>query len=330
VQQLTAGTALQVSPAAAAGGRLAFASRSVSTHIWSAPVEAASGAQAGPMKPLTEGNTSDMLPSLSRDGRRLVFRRSRAGGFDLWYRDLTEGRARPLTSGANVTGPMALSPDGREVAYIVLEDGRPSLYVADVRVGAPRKICDGCLSPNSTLSWHSDGKKLIYASPGTESWIMHELDTGTTSVLLRTAQTPGADLRLSPDNRWAVFHTIIDTVRRQLFVAPIRTGAVAEPSEWIPITDGTAMDRVASWSGDGSLLYFQSDRDGSRCIWAQRLEPATKRPHGTAWALIHLHSARNSLMNLSITTPLAVGGNALVFSLGEITGDVWMMDPRVD
>jgi hypothetical protein len=77
-------------------------------------------------------------------------------------------------------------------------------------------------------------------------------------------------------------------------------------------------------------LYFQSDRDGSRCIWAQRLEPATKRPQGAAWALIHLHSARNSLMNLSITTPLAVGGNALVFSLGEITGDVWMMDPRVD
>ena len=330
LRQLTAGTTLQVSPAAATRGRLAFASPSVSTHLWSAPVETRAGGQAGPMQPLTEGDTSDMLPALSRDGNHVVFRRSRAGGFDLWHKDLAQGRAKPLTSGANVTGPMALSPDGREVAYIALEEGKPSLYIVDMRAPAPRRICEGCLSPNSTLSWHSGGRKLIYASPETESWILRDLDTGATSVVLRTSGAPGADLRLSPDNRWAVFHTIIDTVRRQIFVVPIRTGAVAERPEWIPITDGTAMDRVASWSGDGSLLYFQSDRDGSRCIWGQRLDPATKRPSGAAWPLIHFHSARNSLMLLSSPTPLAAAGNRLVFSLAEITGDVWMMDPSKD
>lgn len=32
------------------------------------------------------------------------------------------------------------------------------------------------------------------------------------------------------------------------------------------------------WSPDASLLYFWSDRDGSACLWAQRLDSITKRP----------------------------------------------------
>jgi hypothetical protein len=138
---------------------------------------------------------------------------------------------------------------------------------------------------------------------------------------------PAADLRVSPDGHWGVFHTIIDGVRRQIFVTPLREEQATGPSEWIPITSGAAMDRMASWSPDGHLLYFQSDRDGFRCVWVQALD-AARRPTGAAWPLLHFHTARRSLTNLSTTTPLAVARQRLALSVAEIRGDVWMMEPR--
>ena len=79
------------------------------------------------------------------------------------------------------------------------------------------------------------------------------------------------------------------------------------------------------WSPDGTLLYFSSDRDGFRCIWAQRLDRDTKRPVGSAFAMYHFHSARRSLMNADILKwELAVAPDKLVFHLGEITSNIWM------
>jgi hypothetical protein len=52
------------------------------------------------------------------------------------------------------------------------------------------------------------------------------------------------------------------------------------------------------WSPNGNLLYFVSERDGFRCIWAQRLDPGSKRPVGALFAVYHSHSPQRSLMNL--------------------------------
>lgn len=326
-EQLTSGTTLEVSPAAALGGRIAFGSRLASTHIWSASIAANAGKLTGQMEPLTDGDTVDLEPSLSADGKELAFRRRRTGGSDVWIKDLASGRQTAITTGADVTGSVALSPDGNKVAYLVTQDNHVSLYVAGVRGARPEKVCSDCVSPSNNLYWFSDSKKLLYASPGTQSWIMRDLGRGASTAVLATQQNPTADLRLTRDDRWMVFHTIIDPVRRQLFVAPLRTAPVAQQKDWVPITDGSAMDREGAWSPDGTLLYFQSDRDGFRCIWVQRVDQRTKRPIGRMSPLLHFHSARRSLMNLAATTPLAIASDKLVFSLGEITGNVWMIEP---
>ena len=114
-----------------------------------------------------------------------------------------------------------------------------------------------------------------------------------------------------------------------VFVAPVRPGRPPAESEWIAITDGSQWDRRPDWSPGGNLLYFTSERDGFRCIWAQRLHPATKRPQGSPFAVHHVHKARHSLFNVDTVGQLglSVARDKIVFATSEITGNIWMMEP---
>jgi hypothetical protein len=76
------------------------------------------------------------------------------------------------------------------------------------------------------------------------------------------------------------------------------------------------------------LLYFLSDRDGFRCIWAQRLNPRTRHPEGPGFAVQHLHAARRTLsINLEVASiGLSLTSDKLFFSAPEHTGNVWIAD----
>jgi hypothetical protein len=94
---------------------------------------------------------------------------------------------------------------------------------------------------------------------------------------------------------------------------------------WIAISSGSEKDFVPAWSRDGNLLYLLSQRDGSWCIWGQRLSPRTKQPIGQTFAVRHFHEFPG---HLSAPPPeaagLSIAGDRLVFSLFDMTGNVWL------
>ena len=113
--------------------------------------------------------------------------------------------------------------------------------------------------------------------------------------------------------------------RRALYIAPLQDAAPPE-SEWHAITSGEFSDDKPRFSPDGNLLYFTSNRDGFVCLWAQRLDPA-KKPIGLAFALHHLHSARLSMLNLSLAAlDISVAHDKIVFNLSELTGNIWLTE----
>ena len=98
-------------------------------------------------------------------------------------------------------------------------------------------------------------------------------------------------------------------------------------NQWIPVTDGSTFDDKPRWAPDGKLIYFTSDRDGFRCIWAQRFDPATKQPLGAPLPLYHSHSARRSLQNTGVLPlEISVARDKIVFNMAELTGNIWMTD----
>jgi eukaryotic-like serine/threonine-protein kinase len=112
---------------------------------------------------------------------------------------------------------------------------------------------------------------------------------------------------------------------RRIFIAPCVKREVVGESEWIAVTGGTDMDREPRWSPDGNLLYFISERDGFRCLWAQRLDPVRKQMVGSPFAVHHLHRSRlNNRMGDTGLIGLFVSRDKIFLSLEELTGNIWM------
>jgi hypothetical protein len=79
----------------------------------------------------------------------------------------------------------------------------------------------------------------------------------------------------------------------------------------------------------GDVLYYESDRDGSWCVWAQRLQRETMRTVGPPVAIHHAHSARLSIGNIGPTNRgLAASRDRVVFNMGEMIGNIWMTEFR--
>lgn len=79
-------------------------------------------------------------------------------------------------------------------------------------------------------------------------------------------------------------------------------------------------------SPDGNLLYFVSDRDGFRCIWAQR-RAQTKRPIDRPFAVYHFHQTSRRLSHNVGRIGVAVARDKIVLALEELRGNVWMLEP---
>jgi hypothetical protein len=156
-----------------------------------------------------------------------------------------------------------------------------------------------------------------------------DVTSGAKTEILRHSSYGLYRGHFSPDERWVTFHA--DDPRRgtSVFIAPFRGRALVPESEWIAVTHGKAFDDAPRWSPDGALLYYFSDQDGSRCIWAQPLEQVTKKPVGAPLAVLHLHSRQDSVGAVSVgRLDLFVVQDKIVFTMGELTGNIWMADFR--
>jgi Tol biopolymer transport system component len=338
--RLTFGTSWDRDPALSGDSpatlQLAFASTEQRVDLWAVPFDGNRGVATGPMARLTEGRgtTANQLTA-STDGGRIAFLSDRSGRSEPWMMDLRTGRSLNVSAPGDLWNPH-ISPDGKSLAWSIYEGGqaRKTLRAtlgADGQVGLPEVLCDQC---GPIVSWSPDGQKVVYAHSSPNRASLIELDTGRRYDLLSIPDRDVWGGRFSPDGQWLTMNVTPSFAQSQVYIArfdPGRRGPVPF-SEWIPVTDGQAWDDKSRWSPDGNSMYMVSERDGFRCIWRQPLDPATKRPVGPAVNVMHFHQARLSLRNVDMG-PLAiqVTPDKLILSLGERTGNIWMLRrPRSD
>ncbi len=308
--------------------RMFFSSLSGNVNIWSLPVDANLGRVTGPMVNLTPGMSYAAAPSISADGTDLAFIAARSKLWSVKTRDLqTAEEATLTTSDARWLRPR-ISPDGNTIAYV---DNTDQMYLVNRRTGATEVICKQC-GPPTDIS--HDGQKVLFEplSPP-EDVMMIDVSANQITSLIHSDRADHILYRgrFSPDGRWVAFDAALDkSLNKKVFISPIREWHGTTETNWIPVTDGSHVDSYVAWSPDGNLLYFLSERDGSRCIWAQRLAPGTKQPNGAAFPVRHFHNARESLARVDRfdLVGLSVARDKLVFSVSELTGNIWMEERK--
>jgi Tol biopolymer transport system component len=305
-----------------ARSRLAFSSLEWKPEVWSQALDADRGIATGEPVSITIDEPSSLGPSLSADGRYLAYLSNQLGARSVRVRDLTSGKAITLVSSPAGFFNPRVSGDGASVAY---SDRSGNIFTVPRTGGAVETLCAGC---GTTMAVSADGKRVSYEPAQSEDLTYYDVER---KARVTVAQRPGdsvlTDGRFSPDGKWMAFHARTKQTTAQIFVVPI-DGALPVPrQQWIAVTDGGSEEMEPAWSPNGELLYFLSDRDGFRCIWARRLNAAGKQPAGAAFAVRHFHRARRSLRRMTSTTGLiglSVAPGRMVFSFGELTGNIWL------
>ena len=320
-RRLTTGADLQAH-ASIVGTRLVFSSLTQTINVWSLPLDAKEGRVVGPARRVTATSALQWWPSVSEDGRRLLFRGDKGG---LWIRELDTDREVLLVSSQRpVLG--VITADGSRVAFMVLDKKREILAVPSTG-GVPEKICVDC-NDSFLEAWSRDKTRVLYEAGNPSEVFVLDLRSGEKRRVLHRPPNHLWNARFSPDDRW-ISVTLEVQDRSGVWIAPFRDGSLPEAHEWVGVTSGEHWDDKPRWSTDGTLMYFTSLRDGFHCLWGQRLRADTKAPTGPPFAVKHFHDARLSMTNTGmIALEVAIARDQIFINLGELTGNIWTTSLR--
>ena len=322
VERLTFGTNRDVQATIAASGMIAFSSVSLSNSVWALPIDSARGAVTGTPQRLTAGVGLDSRPSVTSDGQ-LVAYRSATPRPSVFIRNLTTHSLFDVGVAGSAFGP-AISPNGTYVAY--QEDG--GVHVIPTRGGAARKLCDPC----EIGDWSADSQTIVVVKAENNAGRLTRLgidDASTQDLVVSTEQAVSRPFP-SPDGRLLAFRRGASG-RDAIAIAPL-TGEQPVPSRaWIEIVAPEGDARPCGWSPDGTLLYFVSSRDGTRCLYAQRVN-RNGTPMGAPFVVRHFPGGRSvygSGANVLSTGPAnAIAGGFFFYDLSAVSANIWTMSAR--
>jgi Tol biopolymer transport system component len=292
------------------------------TNVWSVRADTGIGKLTSEWELLTHGPTPKQRPNISQDGSRVIF----DDGPTEVVLDLATGKQRMISR--ERTFHSSLTADGKKAAFARFEGKGFALFVDDMSGDVPQRVCADCGMPPA--GWSTDQQKILFDAGVPQALGLFNLKTGTKIDLLRQPGRAFTQASFAPGDRWILFLAGAGPGRQQVFVMPYSEGAAVPKEEaWIPITDGKALDSQPRWSPDGKVVYYLSDRDGSRCLWARRLDPTTKQPGGEPFAVSHFHSAALSPANIGAIglIGLGVARDRIVLNMGRSSGNIWIATP---
>ena len=240
-------------------------------------------------KPITNVNFTQLtdlpgpeyFPSLSPDGKSLIYVSRASGNWDIYLQRVGGRNPTNLTKGstADDTQP-AFSPDGERIVFRSEREGG-GIYLMGATGESARRLSDFGYNP----VWSPDGERVLVA---TESVI--QPSTRPTKSQLWTIKVSDGDRRLVTEGdalqpSWSPHgDRIAYWGRPQGGQGDIWTIS-ADGRNAVRVTSEPSMDWNPVWSPDGRYLYFCSDRTGNMNIWRVPIAEKTGKLLGTPEAV---------------------------------------------
>jgi len=296
------------------------------TSWWKQRRPAESAARPIVPLPLTSDAGNERCPSLSPDGRQVVFESDRDGTSHLFVKVIGPGDALRLTSGPKTDFGPAWSPDGRSIAFVRAEDPLTAdIFVMPALGGVERRLTrftfptESIHADSRILDWTPDSNSLVVSGaeqPGSPvSLYLVPLNSGPRRRLTQGRDAVVGDFSpaISPDGRRMAYTRGTYNSRlaaSDIYVADLKGdfSPAGAPRKL------TSARRFASpiWSADGSQLIFSSPDASSPGLFRMSLEPGavpSLLPGPTAGAV----------------WPTLRSGR-LVFSRGSMDSNVWRQE----
>ncbi len=228
-----------------------------------APAQA-EGIAFGQARQVTRSISAD--PSLSPDGKRMVYLTLVAGVQQLFTATIDGGDVRQLTHEPFDHEDPAWSPDGRRIVYVSDAGGGQVITMMNV---------DGsdvqALSPPAAHaihpSWAPDSASVLFCTtddldpPRKNESDIFRVDTASHAVTRLITGGINTYPVMSPDGRHIALRKIIDGGNSEVFVAD------ADGSHLRNLTHDPAFDGWPAWSPDGRRIAFASNRGGNQQIY---------------------------------------------------------------
>ena len=293
------------------GERLAYASLTAESNIWSLALTGPFPVSGSAAIKVTNGTQSTESASVSADGKWLYYDSDLGGNMDLYRMSLATGIPERLTTDPSDDFAPVVSPDGREVAFHSWRGrGSRDMYVMPLDGGPVQRVTNTPLQ-EALGAWSPDGNALAF---------MEFTTTGGIWIARRTKGGWGAPVRQmdhgfwpnwSPDGRELSFS---DKLRGgALGVVPVDSGP---PRILLDGTHGIDADK-AYWSVNGRELIFHGHDDRGRA--AMYSIPAAG---GTPRLLALFEDPNLSALRGN----WAFGAGRMYYSAEERQSDVWVME----
>jgi Tol biopolymer transport system component len=208
----------------------------------------------------------DQNPSVSPDGRHIVFESNRSGHDEIWVSDVNGANASALTAfDGPITGSPRWSPDGTRIAFDSRASGHPGIYVMDARGSNLRRLTSDAAG-NMMPCWSADGKWIYFTSlrnGDRQIWKM-PADGGNPTVV---TQKGGTAAFISDDGRWIWY---------------MKTPSPVTSLWRIPVEGGPEFEMVSSVlhrnaAAAGGYIYYFRFIAATGTATLERLDPATGR-----------------------------------------------------
>lgn len=158
------------------------------------------------VKQLTSDNNISVAPSLSADGRTLLYTGYKSGYADVYQIDLGSGARNRIIKYPGTNSGAAFSPDGGRIAVTLSKDGNPELYVTGSGGGGAHRLTRTA-GVESSPTWSPDGNEIIYSSDDRGTPQLYRIGAGGgNGQLLSTGHGYNTEPNWSPDGKKVAFN----------------------------------------------------------------------------------------------------------------------------
>ncbi len=232
---------------------------------------------------LTDFAGAESYPSISPDGKVLLYSRLVNGKNNIFYQRIGGNNPQNLTTDANAEDwQPAFSPDGEQIAFRSNRSGG-GLFVMGATGESVKQLSKNGYNP----AWSPDGKEIVFSTVRFHNPKSRGIDGDIWAVNISNGEKrqikTGVDSlqpQFSPDGKRLAFWGKDEQFQRDLWTAS------ADGSDVVRVTNDAELDWNPVWSPDGKYLYFCSIRNGGASLWRIAIDQKSGKPLSEAEAVV--------------------------------------------